>query len=267
MKVGAENEKLEFKKTTAELKEGVISMVSILNKHGCGELYFGIRNDGMVLGQMVSDKTLREISQAVSNRIEPKLYPKIELVYLDDKQCVRIEFGGDEMPYFAYGRAYIRVADEDKLMSPAELEDFILKKNAGRGSWDSSLSDKTVAYVDENVLKEYLERANQADRIDFTYTTKEDVLRRLDLIVDGKLKNAANALFVGWCLRFKWRYSPEPSALHSMTFKGKAVVSPIWLKPLNGIFAAISVGVWCLTVLCSAKRFPKFQWMPCARQL
>ena len=33
MKIGKENEKLEFKKTTAELKEGVISMTAMLNKN------------------------------------------------------------------------------------------------------------------------------------------------------------------------------------------------------------------------------------------
>jgi hypothetical protein len=54
MKFGKESEKLEFKKTTAELHEGVISMTAILNKHGGGELYFGIRNDGTPLGKTES---------------------------------------------------------------------------------------------------------------------------------------------------------------------------------------------------------------------
>ena len=78
MKIGKESEKLEFKRTTAELKEGVISMAAMLNKHGGGELYFGVKNDGTVLGQTVSDKTLRDVSQAVSNHLEPKVYPKID---------------------------------------------------------------------------------------------------------------------------------------------------------------------------------------------
>jgi len=56
LKFGKENEKLEFKKTTAELKEGVISMAAVLNKHGGGEIYFGIKNDGTVMGQMVFEK-------------------------------------------------------------------------------------------------------------------------------------------------------------------------------------------------------------------
>ena len=200
MKIGKETEKLEFKKTTGELKAGIISMSAILNKHGSGEMYFGVHNDGTVLGQQIGDATLRDISQAVSNHIEPKVFPKIEMVYLDSKPCIHVAFDGDEPPYFAYGRAYIRVADEDKQMTSAELEDFILRKNTRTDTWDSDLSGKTENDVDDAVLKEYLERANQADRIDFTYTTKEDVLNSLDLIENGKLKNAANALYIGWPL-------------------------------------------------------------------
>ena len=197
MKFGKENEKLEFKKTTAELKESVISMSAILNKHSGGEIYFGIRNDGTVLGQMVSEKTLREISQAVSNHLEPKVYPKITEVIIDDKPCVHVEFTGDNAPYLAYGRAYIRVADEDKQMSSAELEDYILRKNTDRDTWDSNPSDITPDAIKATALKDYLKRANNAGRIDFAYTNKDDVLTRLDMVKDGKLRNAAAVLFSG----------------------------------------------------------------------
>jgi ATP-dependent DNA helicase RecG len=44
----------------------------------------------------------------------------------------------------AYGRAYIRVADEDKVMTSAELESFYLKKKKDRNIWDGALSRKTV---------------------------------------------------------------------------------------------------------------------------
>jgi len=45
-----ETETTEFKKSTSELKSGVMSIAAILNKHGKGELYFGIKNDGTVVG-------------------------------------------------------------------------------------------------------------------------------------------------------------------------------------------------------------------------
>jgi len=197
MKIGKENEKLEFKKTTSELKEGIVSIASMLNKHGVGELYFGVRNDGSPLGMDISEKTLRDISQAVANHIEPKIYPKISEVYVDEKPCILVVFSGDDSPYFAYGRAYIRVADEDRVLSPTELENFINKKNEMRGTWDSGISDKTIADVDDEVLKNYLERGNRVGRIDFSYTNKKDVLHKLGLTDGDKLKNAADILFVG----------------------------------------------------------------------
>ncbi|MDR1604169.1 MAG: hypothetical protein LBS10_05185 [Gracilibacteraceae bacterium] len=79
----------------------------------------------------------------------------------------------------------------------AELEGFYLRRNIGRDIWDGELSRKTVDDVDETVLKDYLDQANRAGRIGFFYTTREDVLNRLNMVVDGKLKNAAYALFVG----------------------------------------------------------------------
>lgn len=43
-----ENEKLEYKKSLSLLKEGIISLSLMLNKHGNCDLYFGICNDGKV---------------------------------------------------------------------------------------------------------------------------------------------------------------------------------------------------------------------------
>jgi ATP-dependent DNA helicase RecG len=197
VKFGNENEKLEFKKSTAELREGVISMTAILNKHGGGELYFGVRNDGTPLGMDISEKTLRDVSEAVSNHIEPKFYPEINAVYVGDAHCIHVKFSGNNAPYYAYGRAYIRVADADRQMSAAELESYILKKNVGRDTWDGDISHKTIADVEEAVLRNYIDRANRAGRIDFSYTSNAEVLNKLSVTEDGKLKNAADVLFCG----------------------------------------------------------------------
>lgn len=44
-----ETETVELKKSTSELKESVISIVAMLNKHQRGEVIFGVRNDGAVM--------------------------------------------------------------------------------------------------------------------------------------------------------------------------------------------------------------------------
>jgi ATP-dependent DNA helicase RecG len=124
-----ENETLELKKSTSLLKSAIKSLVAILNKHRKGQLYFGIRDNGDVIGQDVGEKTIREISQEISNHIEPKIYPEVNEIDIKGKKCILVEFSGNETPYFAYGRAYMRVGDEDRQLSARELEEMIIMKN------------------------------------------------------------------------------------------------------------------------------------------
>ncbi|MFH1510818.1 MAG: ATP-binding protein, partial [Candidatus Woesearchaeota archaeon] len=117
---------VELKKSTSELKEGVISIASILNKHQEGKLYFGVANDGKVIGQTVTENSLREVSRAISDNIEPKIYPEARKEEIEGKDCIVVEFKGSNTPYFSYGRAYMRIADEDRPVSAKELEKMIL---------------------------------------------------------------------------------------------------------------------------------------------
>ena len=78
MNLGKETETLEFKKTTGEMKEAMISVASILNKHGVGTLYFGVKPNGDIIGQQVSESSLRDVSRTVYETIRPQIYPVIE---------------------------------------------------------------------------------------------------------------------------------------------------------------------------------------------
>ncbi|MEK6845734.1 MAG: ATP-binding protein [Nanoarchaeota archaeon] len=188
-----ESETLELKKSTSELKERIISIAAILNKHQTGELYFGINRDGEVIGQTVTENTIREISKTISDNLEPKLFPKNNEIILEGKSCVHVEFSGEDVPYYAYGRAYIRVGDEDKKISPQELEKFILKRN--KIIWEEEISDKTLKEVNEETVKDFVERANAAKRIDFKFTNLKSVLNKLGLMKDDQLLKAAEVLF------------------------------------------------------------------------
>ncbi|MEW5897201.1 MAG: ATP-binding protein [Nanoarchaeota archaeon] len=188
-----ESETLELKKSTSELKEGVISIASILNKHQEGILYFGIAPSGKVIGQTVTENSLREVSRVISEHIEPKIYPEVKRETVEGKYCIVVKFKGNNTPYFAYGRAYMRVADEDRPMSVKELEKFVLNKN--KITWEEEISKKTLKDVNEETLKDFIERANAAKRINFKFTDIKDVLNKLNLLKDGKLIKAAEVLF------------------------------------------------------------------------
>ncbi|MDD6240774.1 MAG: putative DNA binding domain-containing protein [Eubacteriales bacterium] len=156
MNLGTETEQIEFKKSTSELKEGLVSLSSMLNKNAYGVLYFGIKNDGDVIGQQIGDRTLREISQAIANNIKPQVIPTIELKLLDDKNVIRIEVRGNDFPYSAFGRYYMRSADEDRELSPSAL-----KKLLSRSVSSDVLThlDSPVQGLTFNKLKMYFTNA------------------------------------------------------------------------------------------------------------
>src|SRR3989338_7718558 len=118
-----ESETIELKRSTSELKEAVISIAAILNKHGKGELYFGIKDDGAVVGQATGKDTIKDITEAISTHIEPKIFPDVKAKNIQGKTCIKVEFHGSHSPYFAYGRAYMRVGESDKQLSIQEMED------------------------------------------------------------------------------------------------------------------------------------------------
>lgn len=185
-----ESETLEFKKSTSELKEAVISIVSILNKHQRGKLYFGVKKNGIVVGQQVGHKTIRDISQAISNHIEPKSYPTIDKVVLDGKECILVQFQGTEAPYYAFGRAYMRVGDEDRQLSSKELENLILIKNKDKLRWDTQVCGKAkLSDISSRKLKQFLKTSG------LKYDTIENSLKKLKLIFNGRLLNSAVILF------------------------------------------------------------------------
>jgi ATP-dependent DNA helicase RecG len=186
----SESETLELKKSTGELKVGVISIASILNKHGKGELYFGIKNDGTVVGQEVSEKTIRQISQLIAENIEPKIYPEINHIKIKGIDCIHIKFSGSEKPYYAFGRAFIRVGDEDRRLSAKELENMIIEKSRDQIRWDKEIChDATIEDISAEKVESFLKEAN------LKYTDCRNALEKLNLLKNGNPSNPAILFF------------------------------------------------------------------------
>ena len=189
-----ESETIEFKKSTAELKEAVISIAAMLNKHGRGEVYFGIDDrHGKVLGMTIGRMTIRDVTQAVVDNTEPKVYPKVETRKIEGKDCVVVEARGINSPYFAYGRAYIRAGESDKALGAHEIEARILRRK--KLLWESEISERQLKDVNVKTLKDYMQKANEEGRINFKYSNAKTTLRKLHLLSGEKLLKAAEVLF------------------------------------------------------------------------
>jgi ATP-dependent DNA helicase RecG len=184
-----ESETIEFKKSLAELKEGLVFIAAILNKHGAGEVWFGVRHDGIAVGLDVSEKALRDISQSIGAHIEPKIFPSITRESRAGKTCIKVVFDGKETPYFAYGRAYMRVADEDRQISAKELEKLILSKNRDALRWDTEYCTATPDDLNKGKLRRFVERAG------LVWDDAANALEKLGLVKAGRLLNTAPLFF------------------------------------------------------------------------
>ncbi len=193
--IGTETEQIEYKKSIGELKEAMVSIAAILNKHQKGELYFGVKNDGTVIGQEINDESLRKVSQAIGNHIKPIIYPEIKIREFGDRKTILVRFAGNRCPYLAYNVPRIRVADEDLVMEQNTYDAMIRKRASADYSWEKKVSKYTVDDVNGNAFSEYLKRAREAGRIDFEDSDIKTVLDKLELIEENYLLNAGAALF------------------------------------------------------------------------
>jgi len=184
-----ESETVELKKSLAELKQGLVSIVAILNKHRSGTLWFGVRNDGIITGIDAGEKTLRDLSQSIAAHIEPKIFPHITFESLQGKTCIKVTFKGRDAPYFARGKAYIRVADEDRQLSASELKQLILDMHRDALGWDSEPHSSGHETIDPDKLKHFVKTAGLA------WSRPVDVLEKLGVLKNGQLLNAATLFF------------------------------------------------------------------------
>ncbi|MCR5603703.1 MAG: putative DNA binding domain-containing protein [Lachnospiraceae bacterium] len=194
MNLGKESETLEFKKTTGELKEAMVSIASILNKHGVGTLYFGVKPNGDVIGQDVSESSLRDVSRVVYESIKPQIYPAIEEEILEGRHVIKVEFSGENAPYSAGGRYYLRTADEDREVSPEELKEFF-GASKHRGKWERSKSEATSNQIDKSTIKAFWQKAVSVGRLPDEKYSCAKILNRFGLVSGDYLTNAGEILF------------------------------------------------------------------------
>ncbi len=190
-----ENEHIEFKKSTGELKEAMISLVSMLNKCGYGTVYFGIKNNGEIVGQQIGALTTQDISREIKIRIKPRVTPKIDILDFDGRKVISVYVQGEDLPYSAYDRYYIRSDDEDNVMTSEQLEQFFTNRSYDYSQWENQATEYTFDDVDEQLLIEYVNKGNDCGRINFLYRDAETTLRKLNLLNGEHLNNAGYFLF------------------------------------------------------------------------
>ena len=192
-----ENETLELKKSLAQLKEGVISLSAMLNKHHKGELYFGINDDGKVSNIVIGKKTLSDITHEIQNNLKPLPNKVIvDEMIEEDKNIIKVTAEGDDTPYSAYCRYYIRINDADIPMQSSQLQQFFNDKKDNYSKWELAETKYTLDDINEELLIDCIRNANEKGRINYIYRNAKEALSKLGLLTEnGHLNNAGLFLF------------------------------------------------------------------------
>lgn len=189
-----EDEFNEFKKTTGEVNEAMISISSILNKHGHGTIYFGVKNDGSPNKFTINDSTIRDVSRKIYEAIKPQIFPEISTDEIDGVEIIKVIFEGKDRPYSAFGKYYKRVADEDREMTPSELRKMMISQEYEE-NWENMSSKENVDDIDDSVLMRFYENAVDCGRLPDIGKDKYTIIERLGLVNGRQLTNAGRVLF------------------------------------------------------------------------
>ena len=189
-----EDEMNEFKKTTGELNEAMISISSILNKHGHGTIYFGLKNDGSPNQFMINDSTLRDVSRKIYEAIKPQIFPEILTDTVDDVEIIKVIFEGRDKPYSAFGKYYKRVADEDREMTLSELRKMMIAQEYEE-NWENQSSKDTIEDIDGDTLMQFYDNAVACGRLPELGREKYNLIEKLGLINGSQITNAGRVLF------------------------------------------------------------------------
>lgn len=192
-----ESEILELKKSLAQLKEGVISLSAMLNKRNRGELYFGINDEGKAFPITIGKKSLSDISNEIRTNLKPlPTVLNIEETTYEESSVIRVSVEGNDTPYSAYGRYFMRIDDGDIPMTNTQLQKYFEDKEDNYSKWEEKPTNYSFDDIDEDLLIDIIRSANEKGRLNYIYRNVREAMTKLDLVDEnGNIKTAGYYLF------------------------------------------------------------------------
>ena len=196
---GKESGQVEFKETTGQLERGMETLCAFLNGEG-GTVLFGVTDKGKIIGQEVSDKTKRDIGEAI-NRLEPTAVVHISYVPLQDSDkkviVFNVENTGAKRPFSYKGRPYMRVESVTTTMPQSRYNELLLLRDGNRCRWELlDNRDLTLQHIDGNEVLKTVRLGIECGRLpEDTGNDIPDILEKFGLLKNGVPNHAAAVLF------------------------------------------------------------------------
>lgn len=159
-----------------------------------GELYIGKDDNGNVVG--IND--YKKLLEDLPNKIKDKLHilPDINLFEDNGKNYIRIVIAQSSQPVSYDGVFYYRSGSTLQELNGLALSEFITRKTGVRWE-DAIVEDLTVDDLDDESFKIFRREALKSKRMseEELNVSNKELLSKLHLLRDGKLKRSAVLLF------------------------------------------------------------------------
>lgn len=193
-----ESETVEFKKSTAQLRRAAETLCGMLNGNG-GRVLIGITPEGRILGQAVSDKTIREVAELL-HKFEPQASVVQDLVNVSDNKAVMVLEAvpnPESRPYAFDGRPYQRIGSTTSTMPQATYQRLLYEREHSRIRWENQPAEAyDIAALDTEEILRTMRLGIAAGRLpESTGNAIPDILERLGLLRDGRPNQASVVLF------------------------------------------------------------------------
>ncbi len=193
-----ESETVEFKKSTASLSSTGETLCGFLNGNG-GTVVIGVSSDKKIIGQAVSDNTLREVADMIK-RFEPPAEIKMEQIDLENGRALLILRAcsrRSDVPYIFNGRSYQRIGSTTSQMPQSIYQRLLLERNHNNHRWETEIVDQyDIDDLDTEEIRRVVRAGEENGRLPAHQgETISAILDKFNLKKDGRLLNAAVVLF------------------------------------------------------------------------
>ena len=194
----SEGPRLELKRSTGELRRGVQTVCAFLNGEG-GHVVFGVSPDGAILGQQVSDQTMREVAQEMAALDPPAKVAIHRVVVAPGREVLVLAAtgGSDLVPFTCDGRPYERVGSTTRRMPREHFDQLVIERMHATRRWESQEAEgTTIRDIDGREVRRVISLARDAGRL--AGPVGRDVasaLAGLGVMQDGRVLRAAVVLF------------------------------------------------------------------------
>jgi ATP-dependent DNA helicase RecG len=193
--VEGESERIEFKKSTGDLKGGMETLCGFLNGRG-GAVLFGVSTK-RISGQTISDDTLRDVARDIAKLDPPATITQSRVRVSETHEVLVLKTTvRSACPYTYNGRPFRRVGSTTSLMPQQEYELRLLERGHSRQRWENQVAeDYRLGDLDRKEIQRTVREALNANRLEASVESPKEVLAKLHLITNQGVLQAAVVAF------------------------------------------------------------------------